>query len=258
MKLSIVAPAHNEEQRIVPFLDVYTAYFDARYGSDYELIAVINGSTDLTEQIVRDYAGRAPQMKVIVEPASVGKGGALVMGLERAAGELVGYVDADGATPPEAFQDLVEHIGDAGAIIASRWIKGAVVSPRQPLARRVASRIFNFLVRRLFRVKIWDTQCGAKLMRREALRKVLPDLRVTRWAFDVDLLFQLRRAGYRIVEWPTVWHDKSGSQLRVARASAEMFVAIVRLRLLYSPLRWVVALYDRTVGRVVPIEKLQE
>ena len=98
-------------------------------------------------------------------------------------------------------------------------------------------------------MKIHDTQCGAKVMKAEALKKVLPQLGITRWAFDVDLLFKLRRAGYRIVERPTTWHDVSGSQLQVGRASFEMFVAIVRLRLVYSPLRWIVTVYDWTLGR---------
>ena len=122
--------------------------------------------------------------------------------------------------------------------------------PPQPLSRRVASRIFNFLVRLLFRVPIHDTQCGAKLMRGDALRPVLPELEITRWAFDVDLLFKLRRAGCRIVEHPTTWHDVAGSKINVPRASIEMFLAICRLRLLYSPLRWIVTLHDLTLGRL--------
>lgn len=251
MKLSIVIPAYNEENRITPALDAYASYFVPRYGSDFEIVVVVNGSHDRTEAIARDYGSRCPQVRTIVEPKAIGKGGAVMLGFRHAAGDFVGFADADGATPPDAFDDLVRNIGDAGAIIASRWFKESKVYPPQPLKRRIASRIFNYFVRRLFKLKIWDTQCGAKVLRREAVRDVLPELGITRWAFDVDLLFKLRRAGYRIVEWPTTWHDVGGSQLRIGRASFEMFVAIVRLRLLYSPLRWVVTLYDRTLGRYI-------
>jgi len=249
VKLSIIIPAYNEEARLGAMLDAYLPYFVARYGEEVELIVVVNGSTDRTAELAQSYAARAPQARVIVEPTAVGKGGALLLGFAAARGERIGFVDADGATPPAAFQQLAEEIGDAGAIIASRWIPGARVSP-QPLARRIASRVFNGLTRLLFGLKIHDTQCGAKLVRADALRAVLPRLGITRWAFDVDLLFQLRRAGYAIRETPTEWHDVAGSQLRVARASFEMFVAIVRLRLLYSPLRWVVTLYDHSIGRL--------
>lgn len=251
MKLSIVVPAFNEEARLAPMLKAYGDYFVPRYGDDVEIIVVANGCTDDTEAVARHAAERCSCIRVIVEPRAIGKGGAILLGFKEARGELIGFVDADNSTPPEAFDDLVHNIGDAGAIIASRWLPGSQVSPRQPLKRRIASRVFNRLVRLLFGLRISDTQCGAKLLRREALHTVLPELGITRWAFDVDLLYRLHRHGYRIVERPTVWHDKGGSRLRVGRASIEMLMAIIRLRLLFSPFRWVVTVYDHTLGRII-------
>lgn len=173
-----------------------------------------------------------------------------MLGFAQAAGALVGFADADGSTPPTAFQDLVDNIGQADAIIASRWLRGAQVSPRQPWSRRMASRLFNGLVIRfLFEVNFSDTQCGAKLIKRNAVQKILPNLGITRWAFDVDLLFKLYRAGYKIIEIPTVWHDVAGSRLKIAPVSLEMFAALIRLRLLYSPFKGIVAFYDRYFAR---------
>ena len=249
MKLSIVIPAYNEEARLPPTLQAYLDYYEPRLGADFELIIVVNGSRDGTERVARALAPAHPAVRVLVEPRAIGKGGAVMLGFAAARGERIGFVDADGATPPHAFDDLVRNIGGAGAIIASRWFKESRVYPPQPLKRRIASRIFNFFVRWFFKVNIRDTQCGAKVLTREAVQSVLPEIGITRWAFDVDLLFKLRRAGFPIVEHPTTWHDIGGSQLKIGRASAEMFVAIVRLRLLYSPLKWVVDLYDHTLGR---------
>jgi len=251
MKLSLVIPAYNEEARLKPMLDDYVPYFTGKYGAEVEFIIVVNGSIDRTEDVARECAKGCAQIRLIVEPRKVGKGGAIMLGFAAARGELAGFVDADNSTPPFAYEDLVEHIGDAGAIIASRWRRESKVSPRQPLARRIASRVFNLLIRVMFGLRISDTQCGAKLMRRDALQVVMPRLGLTRWAFDVDLLFQLRRAGYRVIEWPTTWRDAAGSKLKVGRVSLEMFLAICRLRLLYSPFRWVVDLYDRTLGRFI-------
>ncbi|MBU1693025.1 MAG: glycosyltransferase family 2 protein [Verrucomicrobia bacterium] len=254
MKLSIVVPAFNEEARLQPMLDSYVAFFAPRFGGEVELLVVVNGSTDRTEQIATEAAGRYPQVRAFIEPRAIGKGGAILLGFQAARGERVGFVDADNSTPPEAFQALVDHLGDAGVIIASRWLPESEVSPRQPLKRRIASRVFNWLVRWMFGLRITDTQCGAKLLNGAALREVMPRLGITRWAFDVDLLFQLRRAGHRILEWPTVWRDAGGSRLKVGQASVEMFVAICRLRLLFSPFRWIVTLYDRTLGRVIRLK----
>ncbi len=250
IQLSIVVPAYNEEARLGKMLDAYLPYFQESFGADYELLVVVNGSRDATESVARSYLPRFPQLRVIVEARAIGKGGAVMLGLSSARGRLIGFVDADGATPPAAFHELVRRIGDAGAVIASRRHPRSLISPRQPLSRRAASRVFNWFVRLLFGLRISDTQCGAKLMTRAAGRAVLPALGVTRWAFDVDLLFQLRRAGFAIVEVPTEWHDISGSRLNIFRASLEMSLAMIRLRLLYSPLRWVVGVYDRTMGRI--------
>ena len=251
MELSIIIPAYNEEARLGRMLDQYLPFFNERYAGCFEILVVVNGSCDHTEDVVREYARAHSHIRVIVDPRPIGKGGAVMLGFAQAQGRLVGFVDADGATPPEAYHELVEHIGAAGAIIASRWMPGARISPRQPLKRRLASRLFNALVRLMFGLRISDTQCGAKLLTREAAQTILPYLGITQWAFDVDLLFQLQRAGFAIVEIPTTWRDVSGSRLRVGKASADMFVAMVRLRLIYSPFRWVVALYNRTLARYV-------
>jgi glycosyltransferase involved in cell wall biosynthesis len=251
MKLSIIIPAYNEERRLRPALADYLQFFLPRYGDGVELLIVVNGSTDRTEQVARDIANGDPRIRVIVEPKRVGKGGAVRLGFEAARGDLIGFVDADGSTPPTAFQDLVDNIGDAGAIIASRWHHGSRITP-QPLSRRIASRIFNWWVRLMFKLPITDTQCGAKVFTAPAIRTVLPHLGTTQWAFDVDLLFQLRRAGYPIKEIATIWNDKAGSRLHVFTASMEMFAALIRLRLLYSPFKWVVPLVNRTIGRFMP------
>ena len=254
MKLSLVVPAYNEEGRLGKMLAAYLEYFAARYGSDFELIVSVNGSTDGTETVARGFQARYPQLRLCVEPRPIGKGGAIMAGGKLASGDLIGFVDADGATPPAAFDDLVHNIGAAGLIIASRWMPGAVVNPRQPWQRRVASRIFNFLVRQFFKLRITDTQCGAKLMTAEAWRAIVPHIGLTKWAFDVDMLFKTRRAHYAIAEIPTTWSDVGGSKLKVGLVSFQMFLAIARLRLLYSPFRWVVSLYDRLLGRVIDLE----
>lgn len=245
--VTILMPAYNEEARIESTLERYLSFFQDRMGDAAEVLVVVNGSTDRTADIVASYLPRFPSLRIRVEPRSVGKGGALMLGFAEARGARIAYVDADGATPPEALCELLDRMGDAGVILASRWHPESRITP-QPLLRRIASRIFNAWVRVLFRLNLSDTQCGAKVLRREVVEAILPKLGITRWAFDVDLLFQARRAGFRIVEAPTVWNDVAGSRLHVPRASLEMTLALLRLRMTYSRLVWVVRVYDRTLG----------
>ena len=256
MKLSIIVPAYNEASRIGRMLDAYLPYFTACYApGEAELMVVVNGSSDRTAEVVREYAQRFPILRCQVEPGNIGKGGALILGFQAARGDLIGFVDADGATPPAAFQELVERIGDAAALIASRWTRGAKVSPPQPLKRRLASRLFNLQVRLFFGLRLTDTQCGAKLIQRSVLLPLIPHFGITRWAFDVDLLYQIRRARGRIREIPTTWSDVQGSKLEVGRASLQMFLALVRLRLMYSPFKFLVRLYRPSL---IPSVRLPE
>ncbi|MBS3162247.1 glycosyltransferase family 2 protein [Candidatus Woesearchaeota archaeon] len=245
MELSIIIPAYNEEKRISSTLDDYAKFFNNIYKKNYEIIVVLNGCKDNTLVVVKNFSKKYSSVRFLDFKEAIGKGGAVIEGFRSAKGKLIGFVDADNSTKADAYYELVRNIDGYDSIIASRWIDGAKVSPRQPVLRRVASRAFNFLVRLLFGIEIHDSQCGAKLFKKDRLKKVLQHLGITRWAFDVDLLYQFKRNGFSIKEIPTVWSDSPGSSLNVKRASKEMFLAIVRLRLIYSPFRFIVKIYDK-------------
>ncbi len=149
--------------------------------------------------------------------------------------DLIGYVDADGATPPRAFLDLVRHIGAADCVIGSRWLPGAVIHQSQTGNRQFASRVFHLIVQLLFWLNIRDTQCGAKVMKREVVEKIHPFLRIADMAFDINLLVALKRAGFHIQEVPTEWTDQAGSKVALGRSSLTMFLSVLRVRLIYSP-----------------------
>jgi hypothetical protein len=85
-------------------------------------------------------------------------------------------------------------------------------------------------------MNIRDTQCGTKVMRREAVEKIHPSLRTADMAFDINLLYSLKHAGYRILEVPTEWTDKIGSKVTLGTTSLTMLLSAVRIRLIYWPL----------------------
>jgi len=168
-------------------------------------------------------------------------GGALIEGLKLASiADVIGYVDADGATSPEAFHGLVKKLDDTGAdcIIGSRWLPESVLHQSQTQMRRFISRGFHYIVEGLFWMGIKDTQCPAKLLRREAAEKIHPFLRIADLAFDVNLVYSLKHAGFNVVEFPIEWTDKIGSKVTqsLMRSSLVMALSVVRLRLIYSPL----------------------
>ena len=149
--------------------------------------------------------------------------------------DLIGYVDADGATPPRALHDLVKRSGEADCVIGSRWLPGAVLHVEQSSQRQFTSRVFHGIVELFFQMHIKDTQCGAKVMRRQAIERIHSSLRIADMAFDINLLYSLKHAGFRVLEVPTEWTDKFGSKVTVFRTSLVMFLSVVRIRLIYSP-----------------------
>jgi len=234
--LLLLIPAYNEERRIEPVLRDYGRYFQQNYHGKFQLVVVLNGCKDDTIGVVRRVAADYPAITALEFQEAIGKGGALIEGLKLAPlADLIGYVDADGATPPHAFHELVKHIGGVDCVIGSRWLPGAVLHVEQSGQRRFASRVFHLIVQLLFWMNIRDTQCGAKVMRREAVEKVHSLLRIADMAFDINLLYSLKRAGYRIREVPTEWTDKIGSKVTLVGTSLVMFLSVVRIRLIYLP-----------------------
>ena len=235
--LSIIIPARNAAKEITRTLDDYIAFFTAHCGQDFEIVIVPNNCSDNTADVVKTYCDRYPVLKSKVFIESIGKGGAVIEGFKLASGEVISFVDADRATGPEELFKLVRQVGEYQVVIGSRWLPGSHILVKQSLMRRLVSRGFNLLVRVLFSLPFKDTQCGAKVFTRQALDGVVEELETTNFAFDVELLYKLKRKGYNILELPTLWENKPRSTLNLWTAVPEMFIALVKVRLLDSPLK---------------------
>jgi len=248
--LLLLIPAYNEEARIEPVLREFGNYFRDNYHGNFQLVVVLNGCRDNTLGVVREVMKEYPSLTYLNFSEPIGKGGALIEGLKLAPlADVIGYVDADGASPPQAFHALVKRMGEADCIIGSRWLPGTVLHQAQPWMRRFTSRCFHAIVEVLFWMHINDTQCPCKVMRRAAAEKIHSSLQIADLAFDVNLLVSLKRAGFTIQEVPTEWTDMIGSKVTASlfRSSLTMFLSVLRVRLIYSP-------FYRWLGPLRPLE----
>ena len=240
--LLLLIPAYNEEARIEPVLREYGRYFQENYRGKFQLVVVLNGCRDNTLGVVQRVAKEFLAISYLDFADPIGKGGALIEGLKLAPrADVIGYVDADGASPPGALHALVKRLGEADCVIGSRWLPGTVLHEAQPWVRRFTSRCFHLVVESLFWMHIKDTQCPCKVAKRAAIEKIHSSLCIADLAFDVNLLVSLKRAGFKVLEVPTEWTDKVGSKVSSAlfRSSLVMFLSVLRLRLVYSPFyRW--------------------
>ena len=252
-KVSIIIPAYNEEKRIGETLEEYGKFFSDLKKSgkiNSEILIVINNTKDKTEEIVKQKQKKYEIIRYLNFKQG-GKGFAITEGFKDALkrdNELIGFVDADMSTSPKAFYDLIENIGDYDGIIASRYLKGAIVKPKQSIQRIFVSRIFNFLVRILFLMNYRDTQCGAKILKRKTMGGIIGELGITQWAFDIDLLYHVNKKKLKVKEHPTVWADKEYSKINFMKAGPRMALAIIRLRLINSKFRFMVKVYDILPG----------
>lgn len=207
MRLDIVIPVHNEQQRIDTTLH---AFRDRMVDSDIRFVVAMEGCTDATADVVARHA--AADARVIgVEYPGLGKGRAVLETLRRSDAEVMGFVDGDCATSPAGVARLTDAVQDADLVVAARRHSTAVLPPRRPSSRRLEGGLLAGAVRALFGRPHREARSGAKVFRREVADAVLPELSSRGFLFDVELLMSARAMGFRVAEVPTVWVDRPAS-----------------------------------------------
>jgi glycosyltransferase involved in cell wall biosynthesis len=229
MKISLVVPAYNEEKRIKNMLLSYLSYFEQHY-KDYEIIIVCDGS-DLTAEVARKTVKGNKRVKILEFNKKLGKGGGIIEGFKKAEGNIIGYVDADESISPYDFNNLIKELKYYDCAIPSRRIEGTKILVSQPLARRVASKGFNILVRLLFNLHIKDTQCGAKVLRKKVIKKLIPILYHRGMVSDLELLWKLKMNNYSIKECPITWKHQEGSKFSLKMMIPNVFISTIKIRL---------------------------
>ncbi len=257
-KVSIIIPAYNEEKRIGKTLKEYSRYFEKirlKKKVDYELLIVINNTTDKTLELVKRESKKNERI-LYLDLLRGGKGYAVIEGFKdslKRNNDLIGFVDADMATSPEEYYKLIEVLlipNNFEGVIASRYIDGSKIYPHPTLQRKAAKLAFNFVVRSVLFLPFHDTQCGAKMFKRAAIENVLKKLTMSNWAFDVELIYAAKKNGFKIVEMPTIWIDKEYSKINFWKAGPWMVFGVMRLRLINSPFKSLLRIYDKLVKRV--------
>lgn len=259
MKPSIVMPAYNEEKRIGKTLEEYSKFFNSlikkKKLKDYQILVVINGTTDNTEGVVKKYQKKNRKIRYI-KLKEGGKGLAINKGFKESLEkdfDIIGFVDADLATPPEQYWKLIKNLKDCDGAIADRYFPRSKIYPPHSFRRLIVSRAYNFVVRSLFNLSYGDTQCGAKVLKKKALKKILPKLELTNLAFDVNILYLAKEGGLRIKPTSTIWYEVAGGNLNILRASTQMFFALIQLRILHSKFRRFLKIISPIIGIIYKV-----
>lgn len=203
---SIVVPVYNEAAFIPSSLPRLVAELES-VGVPYQLHVVENGSSDGTAEAARFAAGEAPvTVSSLAEPDY---GAAMRHGFLEATGQWVVNFDIDYFSAE--FLRKVLAADEADLVIGSKRDPGS--DDRRPWMRRVATRVFNLMLRLILSSRVSDTH-GMKAFSRQLVDDLAARVVSRKDLYDTELVVRAERAGYRIVEVPVVVEE-----LRTARSS---------------------------------------
>ncbi len=237
MKLSIIIPAYNEEDRIVHTLDASLAFLNRQHYHS-EIIVVSDGSTDRTRSVVEGFdSGEKVDLRVIEYHPNRGKGYAVRTGMLAGNGGMLLFMDADYAVPIEEIAKGIDRI-ESGCDVAmgSRAVAGAVVADHQNLFRELSAKLYNLVQMAYLGIYYKDTQCGFKLFTKPAARRLFGLQKLNSVIFDPEILWLAKIAGFKVAEFPVNWRHVGNSRIQYDSLKKSLFVfqELFRIRKLHG------------------------
>ncbi|MDO8470363.1 MAG: glycosyltransferase family 2 protein [bacterium] len=230
MRLSVIIPAYNEEQRLPGTLKAVDEYL-RKQSYEYEVVVVNGGSKDRTADIVRESMSAMPYLR-LVETENRGKGYAVQRGMLEAKGDIRLFTDADNSTSIDQVEKMFPWFDQGyGVVIGSRDVQGAILNPPQPWFRNLITAESFKLLRKIL-VGLWDiedSQCGFKAFSAKATQAVFPKSVIERFAFDPEVLSLARKYGYKIKEIPVTWVNDIHSKVGIM-SMVKMGIDLLRIR----------------------------
>lgn len=251
VELSVIVPAYNEEERLPMMMDESLEYLEERKKKlksfTYEVIVVDDGSKDKTTQTAQSYCNKygSDKIRVLTLAKNRGKGGAIRLGMFSARGRYLLFADADGASKFSDFTKLENEMknmkkdsSNRAVVCGSRAHLEEESIAQRSFFRTILMKGFHFVVWFLCVRGIKDTQCGFKLLSREAAVLLFSNLHVERWAFDVDMLFLAQYFNIPVGEVAINWTEIEGSKMVPVFSWIQMGKDIILIRLRYFLGAW--------------------
>lgn len=224
--LSVIIPAHNEENRLPDTLEQVHRFLEGQPFT-FEIVIVENGSADRTLEVAQGFAKQHANVRVI--QSQRGKGAAVKRGMLEAKGEYRFMCDADLSMPVEELLKFIPPALEGFDIaIASREAKGAV-RYNEPYYRHLGGRVINFIIKSLILPGLNDTQCGFKCFRAGIAENLFGMQTLDGWSFDIELLYLARRRGHSIREIPIHWYHDVETKVRALPDAIRMVRDIFRI-----------------------------
>lgn len=228
--LSVVIPAFNEAARIRDTLQEVARHLaHCRFSS--EILVIDDGSADGTSEVALSTEVGGVPVEVLRHEKNAGKGYAVQRGALRARGDVILIRDADLPVSLDQLAPMLHRVRvGSDLVIASRALPDSLAISSQPHHRALLGKLFNRLVRWWLIPNIFDTQCGFKLISRRAAAAIFPRQRIAGFAFDVEILFLAKQAGFAIAEVPVTWRHVNPSRVSPLKDGTQMLLDLFRIR----------------------------
>ena len=226
----MIVPTYNERENIARLIETVLAQ-DPRL----EILVVDDGSPDGTAEIVEAIIAGEKRVNILRRPRKMGLGTAYIAGFRWALERKYDYVfemDADFSHDPSHLPSFLHGVQSADLVIGSRYRDGKVTIVNWPMSRLMLSYTANVYARFVTRLPVWDTTAGFKCFRREVLEAIDFEKVVSNgYAFQIEMHFRVWKKGFRIVEMPIVFVDRTEGQSKMSKAIVrEAFWMVWRLR----------------------------
>lgn len=218
-KIIIAIPAYNEEKIIGQNAEkLYDFCAENLSDYDWKIVIADNGSTDKTAEISKKLEAEFGGKIIYKLISAKGKGLAIKESWQSFDADVYIFMDADLATDLSALPLLISEINTGNdMVIGSRMVSGAAV--KRKLKRKIISRVFSFLVRFKFGLKIKDYPCGFKAVNKKIVKELLPKVENNTWFFDTELVIRSAKSGCKIKEIPVIWKDTDNNVGRKSKAN---------------------------------------
>jgi dolichol-phosphate mannosyltransferase len=226
----VIVPTYNERENIARLIETVLSQ-DRRL----EVLVVDDGSPDGTAAIVEGIIAQNARVHMLSRPRKMGLGTAYVAGfrwaLERAY-DLVFEMDADFSHDPGHLPDFLRAAESSDLVLGSRYQDGKVTVVNWPISRLILSYFANVYARAVTGLPVWDATGGFKCFRRTVLESIdLTKVRSNGYAFQIEMSFRAWKRGFRIVEIPIVFVDRTEGQSKMSKSIVREAVWMVwRLR----------------------------
>ena len=231
MRVSVIIPAYNEENRLPKTLKAVDEYLK-KQGYEYEILAVNDGSKDKTAEMVRRLELQIKGLRLVDNEQNHGKGYAVRQGMLEAKGDFRVFMDADNSTSIDHIEKMwPEFKAGNDVVICSRDLKESVILQKQAWWRMRLGDIFNLIVQIFSGLwGFWDTQCGFKGFSAKAAKDIFSKAKINRWAFDVEALVLAKQFRYNIKEIPVTWINDAHSKVNL-KGMIQMLFEILQIRI---------------------------